>query len=155
MTERKNYFHKKYLYFSIVFIIVIIGMIFVVYKQKESVMQEREKVVINEQNIVVDIAKTSEQKQRGLSEYSSLCEKCGMLFIFDTVDYYTFWMKDMNFDIDIVWIRDDVVVDISEHVSYKTPEKTIHTMELVDKVLELPSGSVDKFGIIVGNSVHY
>ncbi|MEA3322616.1 MAG: DUF192 domain-containing protein, partial [Patescibacteria group bacterium] len=98
---------------------------------------------------------TTEQRQQGLSGQETLCEKCGMLFVFDTVDNYTFWMKDMNFDIDIIWMRDDVVVDISDNVSHETPEKIVWTMELVDKVLELPAGSANKFGIIVGNSVHY
>ncbi len=169
MTGRKNYFHKKYLYFSIIFIVVIISMIFVVYKQKSAVIneqdgdvdtanipgQQQKSIVINGQTIYVTIADTTEQRQQGLSGQKALCEKCGMLFIFDTADNYTFWMKDMNFDIDIVWIRDDVVVDISERVSYKTPEKIVWTIESVDKVLELPAGGVDKFGIIVGNGVHY
>lgn len=169
MTERKNYFHKKYLYLSIIFIVVIIGIIFVVYKQKSVVIneqdsdvdiirtseQQQKNIVINGQTIYVAIADTADQRQQGLGGQKTLCEKCGMLFLFDTVDNYTFWMKDMNFDIDIIWIRDDVVVDISDNVSYKTSEKIVWTIESIDKVLELPAGSADKFGIIAGNGVHY
>ena len=41
-----------------------------------------------------------------------------MLFVFDHDDRYRFWMKDMKFPIDIIWLdRRDRIVTIHENVS--------------------------------------
>lgn len=61
-------------------------------------------VLIGGKKIRVDIADTVVTRTQGLSGRTSLAETDGMLFVFENADRYGFWMKDMNFAIDIIWI---------------------------------------------------
>ena len=58
------------------------------------------------------VARTDAEKQLGLSGRTSLDKDTGMLFPFDRKDYYPFWMIQMRFPIDIIYIDDNKVVDI-------------------------------------------
>ena len=43
----------------------------------------------------------------------ALCEKCGMLFIFDDPQKYGFWMKNVKIPLDIVYIdKEGIIVDL-------------------------------------------
>jgi len=67
-------------------------------------------VKIAGQNIKVDLALTPETQEKGLSGRSGLKDDEGMLFVFEKPDKYSFWMKDMNFPIDIIWMGEDMRV---------------------------------------------
>lgn len=56
-------------------------------------------------NVYVRIADTDEERQKGLSNFKSLPINQGMFFKFDTARTYAFWMKEMNFPIDIIWLK--------------------------------------------------
>lgn len=103
----------------------------------------------------VEIADTPTSRARGLSGRAKLGENEGMFFIFDMLGQYSFWMKDMKFPIDIIWIADDKVVGIvlgAEPESMEPP--TIYTPpQPVDKVLEINAGAAIKFGINVGDEI--
>ncbi|HKE11823.1 MAG TPA: DUF192 domain-containing protein, partial [Myxococcota bacterium] len=53
----------------------------------------------------VDVARTPEERARGLGGRASLAPGAGMAFPFDEPGRPAFWMAGMYFDIDIVWIR--------------------------------------------------
>ena len=53
--------------------------------------------------VVVELATTPQAQQNGLSGRSSLPEDHGMLFVFDHEDYWSFWMPNMKFPLDIIW----------------------------------------------------
>ncbi len=65
------------------------------------------KVLVNDQTFKVIVAKSDKDKQIGLSEKNKIEQDQGMLFIFDNPDYHSFWMKDMKFPIDIIYINGD------------------------------------------------
>lgn len=54
-----------------------------------------------------EYALTEPQRTKGLSGRDSLLIGQGLLFVFEQKGKYTFWMKDMKFPIDIIWIGDD------------------------------------------------
>ncbi len=56
-------------------------------------------------SVYVRIADNDEERRLGLSYFKSLPINQGMFFKFDTARTYAFWMKDMNFPIDIVWLK--------------------------------------------------
>jgi len=64
-------------------------------------------VTINGQMINVSIARTEDEQAQGLSGRAPLASNEGMLFLFDKPDRIGFWMKDMNFSIDMIWIGPD------------------------------------------------
>jgi len=98
---------------------------------------------------------TPEEWQQGLSGRSGLCAYCGMIFLFPEADLRGFWMKDMRFPIDIIWLQDGKVVHIEEHVSHETPEKVYKPNIKVDTVLELPAGGVAQRGIVIGSHLSF
>ena len=70
-------------------------------------------VKVNEYAIKVKIADTLQTRTIGLMFRESLCDECGMLFVFDEEDYHGFWMKNTKIPLDIVFISNtSKVVDI-------------------------------------------
>ena len=54
--------------------------------------------------VCASVADTPEARQQGLSGRAGLGESEGMLFVFPKDGEYAFWMKDMRFSIDILWL---------------------------------------------------
>ncbi|MEK7202107.1 MAG: DUF192 domain-containing protein [Patescibacteria group bacterium] len=113
----------------------------------------RSGVRIGEKTFSVELALTDEQQALGLGERDSLATNAGMLFVFEPAQTPAFWMKDMRFDLDIVWIFDGKVVDLSRHVpapnSDALPQNlpTYSPKIQIDYVLEVNSGAADSIKI--------
>lgn len=106
--------------------------------------------------IRVLIAKNPTTRQEGLSGYKSLDADQGMLFIFPTPVDVGFWMKDMNFPIDIVWMnKDRKIIGITKNVSPETYPKTFPSPNKVQFVLELNAGGAEKFGLVKGGYLSF
>ncbi|MBU2577549.1 DUF192 domain-containing protein [Patescibacteria group bacterium] len=122
--------------------------------------EEKKYISINGKKIEVDIADTVALRQQGLSERKNLCPDCGMLFLFSEPGPHSFWMRKMYFDIDIIWIKGEKIVDITKNVPKPAPEefewpKTTYTnKEPADKVIEVNSGWCDANGIEIGDFVY-
>ena len=110
-------------------------------------------VSIRGQRVAVELALTREQQTLGLGERDRLPWDHGMLFPYDEPDFYGFWMKGMRFDIDIVWIRGDRIVDISHRVPHVPggAGPTVGPRELSDTVLEVPAGYAESHGWQIGD----
>jgi uncharacterized membrane protein (UPF0127 family) len=98
--------------------------------------------------------------EQGLSDRNEIGSD-GMLFILPSKTIPAFWMKDMRFPLDFVWIDGNVVVDISEHVSNPAPNTQQKDLSLyrpkqaVTHVLELPDGAVNRYTLKIGDAVQY
>ncbi len=103
-------------------------------------------------DLPVYLANNPRVRTRGLSNKTYLPEEKGMLFVFEKPDRYSFWMKDMNFAIDMIWIdQNGKVVFIKKNA---TPESypTLFTPEKnALYVLEVNEGWVDEKGVRVGS----
>lgn len=109
------------------------------------------------QNIKVELALTLADQEKGLGGRASLGENQGMLFAFDHLDRYHFWMKDMKFPLDMIWIGEDMkVVYIKKDA---TPESYPQSFgpsisdDFAKYVLEINAGFADKNNLKVGDSV--
>ncbi len=108
----------------------------------------------------VEIASTSIEQARGLSYRTSLGENDGMLFLFGGGRVQTFWMKDMNFPLDMIWISGNTVAGFAENVPVPPPGAALWSLPLytspdnVDKVLEVNADVVAKYNIKVGDAVN-
>lgn len=128
---------------------------------------ETKTVTINGTSIKVEVADSDQEKQKGLSQRASLNKNSGMLFeITDSKKTPTFWMKDMKFPIDIIWIlssSDDVnngkIIQIDKGIEPSPQGTSDKELKLyspksaVDYVLEVNSGYSDLNNIKVGDSV--
>ena len=114
-------------------------------------------IVIDTKKIYVDIAKTQTEQEKGLAIYNSLPQDKGMLFPFETAGYYAFWMKDMKFSIDIIYIRGNKIVDIFKSVPVqKAGEEmppTVKPKDKADMVLEINAGLSKKYNFRIGDFV--
>jgi len=113
---------------------------------------------LSQELLKVEVVTTSESITQGLSGRSTIGAD-GMLFIFQNKAQQYFWMKDMLFNLDIIWIADTTVVGITKAVQKpeeNTPDNRlkIYPSEVeVDMVLELPAGDVYKYGITQGQTI--
>ncbi|MES2994739.1 MAG: DUF192 domain-containing protein [Patescibacteria group bacterium] len=63
----------------------------------------------------IEVVDTQEKRMLGLSGRKDIADDYGMLFVFDAAGKHGFWMKDMLFTIDIVWLSDDGTIVHVEH----------------------------------------
>ncbi len=102
-------------------------------------------------SFVVEIADTSVSRAQGLSGRAELLEGNGMFFMFPKSDFYSFWMKDMNFEIDILWLNSDFhVVHILPAVSPETYPESFTPPVRTQYVLEIPAHESKAKGVVVG-----
>ncbi len=103
-----------------------------------------------------EVASTSQAREAGLSNYSYLCPDCCMLFSFETLDFRGFWMKDMQFPLDIVFLDASYsVVDSWENASPCTPQECpIHYPKRAAKyVVEVNAGKAAELGLANGAQI--
>lgn len=106
--------------------------------------------------VEVEVVATPQERSRGLSGRTELLEGHGMLFVFPRSGLYSFWMPDMNFAIDIIWIDERFeVVYIEEDIGPETyPESFISDVP-ARFVLEVNAGGVDKYDVEVGDVIRF
>jgi uncharacterized membrane protein (UPF0127 family) len=109
-------------------------------------------VVIGETTIQAEVAVDDKEWVAGLSGREKIAENSGMLFIFNDYASRTFWMKDMKFPLDIIWISDGKIVGVETAAppSVNQPFETYSSPGPVNMVLEVNAGTVKKKGIKVG-----
>ncbi len=118
------------------------------------------KLLVSNQILWVEIADTEEKRRRGLSDRNFMAEDEGMLFYFEAKNPEpVFWMKDTKFNLDLIWIKRNKIVSITQNVPAQkpgTPDKDLprySAPSLVDAVLEVNAGFAEKNGIKVGDEV--
>lgn len=105
--------------------------------------------------LVVETNQTPKQWEKGLSGRSNLDNIDGMLFIFPQYHIPLFWMKDMRFPIDIIWISNGKVVDITANAPVETSDKlpTYSPRVPINMVLETRAGWAAENNITVGDQL--
>lgn len=100
------------------------------------------------------VADTDELKEKGLSGFQGLGERQAMLFPYDEPASLPFWMKGMLFSIDILWLDSNYrVVHMEKRVPPDSYPKSFSSTAPAQHVLEFPSGTLDRLGIIIGDEV--
>jgi|SRR3989338_1484778 len=117
----------------------------------------KEKIIsINEKRLEIAIADNPQEQSGGLSGVAKITNKQGMLFIFPQPLLPSFWMKNMRFALDIIWIdADSKIVSISKNISPATFPKTFSPPFPVLYVLEVNSGWSDRNNIKVGDNISF
>lgn len=133
-------------------VVLFIGLLIITFIMSKQTKQ----VVVNNKSFNVKIADNEKERQIGLSKTTKIVENQGMLFIFDNADYHSFWMKDMKFPIDIIFIKGDKVVTVIENAKPGVKEEDLEIYqpeEASDKVLEVSAGTAKKYNIKKGTLI--
>lgn len=116
----------------------------------------RETVVrLGDSSVVAWIADTDAKRERGLSGTQSLAGNRAMLFVFDEPTKSGFWMKEMRYPIDIIWIHaTGQVLDLRHSVSPETFPAVFESDAYASYVLEVSGGWASRHGVNVGGMVN-
>ena len=110
----------------------------------------------------VDLAVTSEERQQGLSGREHMAQDEGMLFVFEEEQGLSFWMKEMHFPLDIIWIDAQCrLIDVAAEVP--TPPPGAESSDIprakspspVRYVLEVNAGQWERNGLQPGDLVEF
>ena len=142
------------------FIFAIVFLIIIFFLSSQAIRLYRpaniKMVTIAGQRIVVDVALDDEGRQRGLGGRASIADDEGMLFVFDQPDKYSFWMKDMNFPIDIIWIGENMqVVAVKKNALPELYPETYEPDQDAKYVLEVVASFAEKNNLKEGDKVEF
>jgi len=124
----------------------------------DGVDKKRRTTVVSIGGIKINsiIADTKEARIIGLSGHDLLLPNEGMLFVFEEPDIYGFWMKDMTFAIDIVWINENKeIIYAEENVLPESYPGIFQPTSNALYVLEVPSGVFSKNKLKVGGTASF
>lgn len=145
--------------FIIGFLIFLFAVIisFVVYTQEAKAPHPTLRLVtaaLNGHTFDLEVADDPVARVKGLAGRDRLNEGEGMLFVFDAPDIECFWMKDVNFPIDIFWF--DSEKRLIHHISNLSPETYPNSFcppSPSQYVVELPAGTIEKLSIEHGDTL--
>lgn len=124
------------------------------YDLKNSAITTTTSVEVGDTIFNVNVVDTDTERTQGLSGRESLAEDEGMLFVFEKSDIYPFWMKDMRFPIDIMWIDENLkVVYIKENATPQSFPEIFTPNIFALYVLEVNSGMVVEEKIKINDEV--
>jgi len=115
--------------------------------------------IIDNHQFQLLITITTLDKEVGLSKYKSIPLNQGMIFSFGAADYYPFWMKNMTFAIDIIYLKNNKIVSIFQNV--KPPGSSSESPPIyrpsqpADTVLEINAGLSKKYNFKNGDQIKY
>lgn len=140
----------------IILIIIALGAAFYFSLAQNEANLKLAEVIINDQSITVEIADSAALKQIGLGGRDYLPENQGMLFVFEQQSRPVFWMKGMEFPLDIIWIADNRVVDLTKDALVEIDQNNLtkyRPTKPVNYVLEVNAGFIDNNNIKIGDPV--
>lgn len=109
-------------------------------------------IKVGDNTLSVEVVNTPQSITLGLSGREAI-RADGMLFVFQEKKPVAFWMKEMKFDLDMIWIANGKVLGFVENVPKPLPETPLEQLPLyrphtdVEMVLELPAGKVKELSI--------
>ncbi len=103
----------------------------------------------------VELALTPKAQEKGLMNRESLPQTTGMLFVFNSNEPRTFWMKDTLIPLDIIFIRQDGIIDHIHSMAKPLDRSFVTSQHAAWAVLEINGGLCDKLGIREGDMVYH
>lgn len=133
---------------------ILISLLFVSFSVAHSQGLPQIPLYIKAKEIRVEIAKTPEERAMGLMNRKKLEKDEGMLFIFESEDYHSFWMKNTLLPLSIAFIdKDRRIVDIKDMKPLTLDSHSPSRQVLY--ALEMNKGWFSANGIRVGDVVRF
>ena len=117
------------------------------------------KVIIGNKTFLAEIADSRQERETGLSKRDFLEQSNGMLFVYSDNVAGGFWMLDMLFPLDFIWIgKDCTVVDLTENVVIETNQEDLHVYYSNPPAafnFEVNGGEIELSNIQIGDIVQF
>lgn len=152
---------------AVILLLTLVGLalFFFMYAQEKSPavpIADRSllELTIDDRTLTVEVVNTPASITQGLSGRSEIGSD-GMLFVLGEKRIPQFWMKEMQFGLDLVWIREGRIVSITPHVPHPSPDVLLSDLpfylppEAVDMVLEIPAGRAAEWSLKPGATVGF
>lgn len=146
----------------LLFVLLPLGIVYFLFlADKETLLmpivdktEVKKEILIGNKKLLVDIADEPSEQEQGLSGRKSLGIDEGLLFIFPSSTPLMFWMKNMNFPIDIIWIDENMkVIGITKNLSPDTFPATFSPPLPAKYVIEVNAGWSDINKVRIGDVV--
>jgi len=109
----------------------------------------------NKEFLIVELAKNKFEKQKGLQCKKNLDKNKGMLFVWSNEDYRSFWMKNTNIPLDLIFINSNLKIVEVFFNALPLSESTIKSTKKAQYVLELNAGIFKKLGFNLGDRISF
>ncbi len=100
----------------------------------------------------IEVARSEEQKMRGLMHRRSLGERSGMIFVYEADEHLSFWMKDTTLPLDLAFLSSEGEILGVEGLK-PLSLKPVTSARAARYALELPAGSLERLGVGPGDRV--
>lgn len=149
MVEKRVYFY----YFAGLLTVGVLLLIFLSYRPNEPFVT----VEVNGVKVAAEVADDPVEKTQGLMFRDRLGKNEGMIFPFDEEGHYNFWMLNVQFPLDLIWINSDkTIIDITLNAQPCTVNCPTYTSKVKARyVLEVNGGFVSRNNIAVGAQVNF
>jgi uncharacterized protein len=148
----------QYLRGPLVVLVVAIILLFgvVVYQQIAHQRSSGTTLYIGGRSYSLEVANTNQERELGLGKRASMPANQGMLFVFGQSTPECFWMKDMHFSLDMIWLSaDKQIVHIEQNVSPNTYPQTFCPNEPAKYVIELNAGTAATTDMQAGETLDF
>lgn len=156
--KRRHLDAEHKLLLSIFFVAIGLIVVCSVWLMLHVVRHPNEKYLVAPNGITytLQVASTPQALTKGLGGRASMPKHAGMIFIFAQPAIQCFWMKDMHFPLDMIWLNGHKqVVAVKEDVSPKTYPKMFCPAQFAQYVIELNAGQVKAAAIHTGQTLSF
>lgn len=95
----------------------------------------------------VEVVESEELQKKGLMYRDKLAPQTGMLFLFRNKKKASFWMKNTNIPLDIIFIKQSGMIDSVKKNTIPLSLEKIKSESKVIAALEIPAGETKSFNI--------
>lgn len=103
----------------------------------------------------IEFARTEYETQTGLMYRKGMEDHQGMLFIFDEERMHSFYMKNTEFPLDIIFIKADSTIASFQENAQPFNEAGLSSQVPIQYVLEVNAGLAEKWLLEVGDKIEY
>lgn len=147
---------RKYLtlfFLAVLFFILIAGLTRH-FEALRSTIESEESLVVGSKTLRIERVTERAEQSIGLSKYTAIPSDFGMLFVFPESGSHGFWMKDMDFPIDIIWIAENGRITHIEHDLKPETYPTVFGGHVDSRyVLETTAGVAERENLKTGDII--
>jgi len=120
----------------------------------EEKLDERIEIGVGRETVTVEVARSEEDRRRGLMNREALGEREGMLFVFESDRQMSFWMKDTEIPLSIAYISAEGQIREIHELEPRSL-RTVESQRALRYALEVPRGAFERAGAGVGDYIEF